>query len=688
MRAGPVGVLPRQRVEYRRRRPADCRRHLRRRGGAVFRCAGTNDERHRGAGAGVAGRHRRRHGVGVAHRAAQGPLQCQRDPGLADADLYRAAAAAVGGQRAAEGSQRHELPAIEGVLVRIPAAQPDVGLAPACRLCGDAGAGGGDDGVRVPQLRRLPAAGGGHRAGGGALCGFLGAQRAVERVADLRRHRRPGGRVRSGRADRATAAVDLAGLWLHRHHRRVYRPAASGRHRVRRHHDVAVLYRRRDGAVAAGPAFGHRLGVPGHAAVLPAGLRHADRQPPALARHHGLSGAYKAHGTTRSPHRHRHQRRHAAAAGGPGPADQRTLGRAQPGRRRHDAGRRGGRLHGRLPDPVATARLCRRRPGRHADGHAVLVAGAGAGHQPGRHRAGAVDLRHRPVGLHGPALRRLRHAGAGQGRAGTGRPALRRPGVLPASLDGVFQPAAVLRHHVVPVPHARRSDAARDRRIAGIRARAGLPRAHHPLRRAAVRRRLLRAGGRLPVAGLYPDVGREPGGGPRLDRAGADYLCHLAPGPCAGGRVAVRRRDHPAVLPARRGRVGAVAVPVDAALRRHHRGAGADLAQSGVDTPEHAGVAGQAVPPRQCLIDFLTEIPELSTIHTRRNHDRHAQEDPGGAGRHRRAGPGRLRQERGRQARRTRRCRFRARRRAGGRAAQGRVRLYRPGRRCRLDLRA
>ncbi|SOY55705.1 hypothetical protein CBM2587_A70003 [Cupriavidus taiwanensis] len=688
MRAGPVGVLPRQRVEYRRRRPADCRRHLRGRGGAVFRCAGTDRQRHRGAGAGVAGRHRRRHGVGVADRAAEGPLQRQRDPGLADAHLYRAATAAVGGQRAAEGPQRHELPAIEGVLVRIPAAQPDVGLAAACRLCRDAGAGGGNDRVRVPQLCRLPAAGGGHRAGGGALRGLLGAQRAVERAADLGRHRRAGGRVRSGRADRAAAAVDLAGLRLHRHHRRLYRAAASGRHRVRRHHDVAVLYRRRDGAIAPGPAVGDRLGVPGHAAVLPAGVRHADRKPPALARHHGLSGAHKEHGTTRSPYRHRHQRRHAAAAGGAGPADQRTLGRAQPGRRRHDAGRRGGRLHGRLPDPVAAARFCRRRAGRHADGHAVLVAGAGAGHQPGRHRAGAVDLRHRPVGLHGPALRRLRHAGAGQGGAGTGRPALCRAGLLPASLDGVFQPAAVLRHHVVPVPHPRRADAARDRRIAGVRACAGLPGAHHPLRRAAVRRRLLRAGRRLPVIGVHADVGREPGRRPRLDRAGADHLCHLAPRARAGRRVAVRRRDHPAVLPAGHRRVGAVAVPVDAAVRGHHRGAGADLAQSGVDTPEHAGVAGQAVPPWQRLNFFLTEIPELPTIHTRRNHDRHAQEDPGGAGRHRRAGPGRLRQERGRQARRTRGRRFRTRGRPGSRAAQGRVRLYRPGGRCRLDLRA
>ncbi|MCY1541445.1 hypothetical protein D9M68_771390 [compost metagenome] len=188
-------MLPGQCVEHRRRRPADRRRHLRGRRSAVFRRAGAGHERHRGAGAGLARRHRRRHGLGFAHRAAEGPVQRQRDPGFADAHLHRAAVAAVGGQRAAEGSQWHELPAVQGVLVRVPAAQPDVGLAPACRLCGDAGAGGGDDGIRVPQLRRLSPAGGRHGAVGGALRGLFRAQCVVERPVDLGRDRGTGRRV-------------------------------------------------------------------------------------------------------------------------------------------------------------------------------------------------------------------------------------------------------------------------------------------------------------------------------------------------------------------------------------------------------------------------------------------------------------------------------------------------------------
>src|SRR5437588_12287960 len=44
-----------------------------------------------------------------------------------------------------------------------------------------------------------------------------------------------------------------------------------------------TLFRSRTGAIPAGPAVGHHRRVPGHAAVFAAGLRYADRLPPALA---------------------------------------------------------------------------------------------------------------------------------------------------------------------------------------------------------------------------------------------------------------------------------------------------------------------------------------------------------------------------------------------------------------------
>ncbi len=50
-------------------------------------------------------------------------------------------------------------------------------------------------------------------------------------------------------------------------------------------------------------------------------------------------------------------------------------------------------------------------------------------------------------------------------------------------------------------------------------------------------------------------------------------------------------------------------LPEHAALRGHHRGAGADLAQSGLDPREHAGLAGQAVPSRG-----LTGAPRRAII--------------------------------------------------------------------------
>ena len=71
----------------------------------------------------------------------------------------------------------------------------------------------------------------------------------------------------------------VVGLRLHRHHRRLSRPAQSGRHFDRRAVPGADLHRRRGRAnFHEGPARPHQ-GVPGHLAVLRARLRLADRLP-------------------------------------------------------------------------------------------------------------------------------------------------------------------------------------------------------------------------------------------------------------------------------------------------------------------------------------------------------------------------------------------------------------------------
>src|SRR3546814_8546134 len=82
---------------------------------------------------------------------------------------------------------------------------------------------------------------------------------------------------------RAARAGDLAGLRLHRHHRRLPRPPAPARHHPLRPADGALLHRRRDGAGYGRPAAGRHRRVPGPAAVLPSGLRLPGALPPAAA---------------------------------------------------------------------------------------------------------------------------------------------------------------------------------------------------------------------------------------------------------------------------------------------------------------------------------------------------------------------------------------------------------------------
>ena len=104
------------------------------------------------------------------------------------------------------------------------------------------------------------------------------------------------------------------------------------------------------------------------------------------------------------------------------------------------------------------------------------------------------------------------------------------------------------------------------------------------------------------------------------------------------------------------GRRGAQPVPHHAAVPRHHRGAGADLAQPGVDPRQHAGLAGKAVLSR-LIIAFrsVSRHPVLEEINMNDLNKRSLLKLAALRLRSPRPPPGRLRQE-GRGARAGRRA--------------------------------
>ena len=102
----------------------------------------------------------------------------------------------------------------------------------------------------------------------------------------------------------------------------------------------------------------------------------------------------------------------------------------------------------------------------------------------------------------------------------------------------------------------------RDRRVARLGALARLHRALDPPRRSGCGRRALRRRGRDPVGRRCAAVGRRAGRRPRLDRARADAVRHLAPGAGAARRVPLRRGDDAPVQPAGGGRADREPVPV------------------------------------------------------------------------------------------------------------------------------
>ena len=98
--------------------------------------------------------------------------------------------------------------------------------------------------------------------------------------------------------DRPAAAVDLAGLRLHRDHRRLPRPAQSVGIVARRPGAGADLSRRRGGADRARRLRQGGARLPGHAALLRARLRHPDPLP------HPLRAGRRGHAAGRPPHGH------------------------------------------------------------------------------------------------------------------------------------------------------------------------------------------------------------------------------------------------------------------------------------------------------------------------------------------------------------------------------------------------
>ena len=160
--------------------------------------------------------------------------------------------------------------------------------------------------------------------------------------------------------------------------------------------------------------------------------------------------------------------------------------------------------------------------------------------QSGGDRPGADHSRHRPVG---PDRRRLRRP---KDRAGASistfrcltESAVRRPHpVRRRTPSSISRSSLVVGDLVVPLPHARRADPARDRRQPHLGARARLSGAQDPLAGGAVRRRLRRAWRRLPAARLYAVLHSGHDRRPRLDRAGAGGVLVLAAGPAGSAAL-------------------------------------------------------------------------------------------------------------------------------------------------------
>ena len=177
-------------------------------------------------------------------------LQRQRDPDVADARLRRDArccrcsCTARGAiRRASTSRSRSCSPTARCCRCSSPGTRLNVGVPRRAR--------GRRRGLASSCARASPAsrcASPGLAPAAAHYAGISAHAHRVDSACCRRRVRRPRRRRRGRRADRPAAAVGVAGLRLRRDHRRVRRPAASGRHPVREPADVAALPRRRGGA--------------------------------------------------------------------------------------------------------------------------------------------------------------------------------------------------------------------------------------------------------------------------------------------------------------------------------------------------------------------------------------------------------------------------------------------------------
>ena len=258
--AGPVrararGLLPRERLEHRRRGPVPARRDRRRRRRAV-----RHDARHRGAAVVLMtpvvadGGHPGRHGLGVDHRAAARPLQRERDPGQPDARLRRAACCSTtscsgrGRTRRASTSRRRKTFVAATLLPNlVPQSRLHVGLRDHAR------ARGGVLGCSCSaRFRGFQLQVGGLAPRRGALCRLLGAgPRCGPRCLVSGGMAGLAGAMEAAGPLRPAHAARLDRLRVHRDHRLLRRPAASGRLPLRRRAAVDAPDRRRARAVAA-----------------------------------------------------------------------------------------------------------------------------------------------------------------------------------------------------------------------------------------------------------------------------------------------------------------------------------------------------------------------------------------------------------------------------------------------------
>ena len=247
------------------------------------------DVRLLGAAGHAAPRRARRRALCADSGDLPGVFRRQRNPHQPDAGLCRQSRHGLSGARPVARSAGAELPDHGGLRSGGDGADPVRGRRPpACRL--DHRAGRRDAGDRPARAARSWDSRSGwsaRRRGRRAFPASTADRLVLFTFADFRRARRACRHHRGGGTDRPSAIPACRlGLRLHRDHRRLSRPAQSGRHPDRRAVPRADLHRRRRRAdLDEGPARPHQ-GVSGHPAVLRARLRFADRlpRPPGAAR--------------------------------------------------------------------------------------------------------------------------------------------------------------------------------------------------------------------------------------------------------------------------------------------------------------------------------------------------------------------------------------------------------------------